>query len=251
MRHPRLVRYFKTPPEIIRLAVMMYVRYPWFWWNRLGTIFAAEIRRSRVKAMRSLRQLFRVSRNCDGMRRNQSRMLASGFLSSAIFFSNHCSMTIFDSIKCLAPSRPSGPGTATGALRHGGGSTPGTPHEPSSASQSNDVPSRVDQEARPLSSGKRMAAATRPARPSSEDRTRPGGTTPLVTQSASSHSTSFNAAPSHCASSVKFLNVRAVAARYGVGGATIWRWLKTGVAAVQHYTPHSARHFLAAFGNRM
>nr|WP_284179110.1 IS6 family transposase [Rhabdaerophilum sp. SD176] len=60
---------------MIRLAVMMYVRYPLslrnvedllhgrgidiahetvrFWWSRFGTIFAAEIRRSRVQAMRS------------------------------------------------------------------------------------------------------------------------------------------------------------------------------------------------------
>jgi putative transposase len=59
-------RYFKTSPEIIRLAVMMYVRFPSslrnvegllherdinisheavrFWWNRFGPLFAAEIR---------------------------------------------------------------------------------------------------------------------------------------------------------------------------------------------------------------
>jgi len=28
MSNPRILRYFKTSPEIIRLAVMMYVRYP-------------------------------------------------------------------------------------------------------------------------------------------------------------------------------------------------------------------------------
>jgi putative transposase len=77
MRHSRIFRYFKTSPEVIRLAVMMYVRYPLslrnvedllhergidithetvrFWWNRFGTIFAAEIRRSRVHSMRSFR----------------------------------------------------------------------------------------------------------------------------------------------------------------------------------------------------
>jgi putative transposase len=77
MNNPRIFRYFKTSPEIIRLAVMMYVRYPLslrnvedllhergidithetvrFWWNRFGTICAAEIRRSRVQAMRSFR----------------------------------------------------------------------------------------------------------------------------------------------------------------------------------------------------
>ena len=74
MSNPPIFRYFKTSPEIIRLAVMMYVRYPLslrnvedrlhergidithetvrYWWNRFGTIFAAEIRRSRVQAMR-------------------------------------------------------------------------------------------------------------------------------------------------------------------------------------------------------
>jgi putative transposase len=73
MSSPRIFRDFKTSPEIIRLAVMMYVRYPLslrnvedllhergtdithetvrFWWNRFGTIFAAEIRRNRVQAM--------------------------------------------------------------------------------------------------------------------------------------------------------------------------------------------------------
>lgn len=77
MSHTRIFRYFKTSPEIIRLAVMMYVRYPLslrnvedllhergidityetvrFWWNRFGTVFAAEIRRNRVQAMRHFR----------------------------------------------------------------------------------------------------------------------------------------------------------------------------------------------------
>ncbi|MFZ3584022.1 IS6 family transposase, partial [Loktanella sp. DJP18] len=67
-------RYFKTSPEIIRLAVMLYVRFPLslrnvedllhergieishetvrFWWNRFGPLFAAEIRRRRVDRMR-------------------------------------------------------------------------------------------------------------------------------------------------------------------------------------------------------
>ena len=77
MSKPRIFRYFKTSPEIIRLAVMMYVRYPLslrnvedllhergidithetvrFWWNRFGTIFAAEIGRNRVQVMRAFR----------------------------------------------------------------------------------------------------------------------------------------------------------------------------------------------------
>ena len=69
MRNP--FRYFKTSPEIIRLAVMMYVRFPLSlrqvedllhergidisyetvraWWNRFGPVFAAEIRKRRVR----------------------------------------------------------------------------------------------------------------------------------------------------------------------------------------------------------
>ena len=68
-------KYFKTSPEIIRLAVIMYVWYPlsvrnvedllhergidfshetiWFWWNRFGTLFASEIRKRRVQKLRS------------------------------------------------------------------------------------------------------------------------------------------------------------------------------------------------------
>jgi putative transposase len=59
-KHPAF-RYFKPGPEVIRLAVMMYVRFPlslrnaedllhergvdvshetiWFWWNRFGPMF--------------------------------------------------------------------------------------------------------------------------------------------------------------------------------------------------------------------
>ena len=65
---------FKTSPEIIRLAVMLYVRFPLslrnvedllhergidvshetvrFWWNRFGPMFASEIRRRRVQKLR-------------------------------------------------------------------------------------------------------------------------------------------------------------------------------------------------------
>ena len=61
-------RYFDSSPEVIRLVVMMYVKYPLslrnvedllahrgidichetvrLWWNRFGPMFAAEIRRS-------------------------------------------------------------------------------------------------------------------------------------------------------------------------------------------------------------
>ena len=65
-------RYFKTSPDIIRLTVMMYFRYPLSlrqvedllhergidisyetvraWWNRFGPMFAAEIRKKRAGA---------------------------------------------------------------------------------------------------------------------------------------------------------------------------------------------------------
>ena len=68
-------RYFKTSPEIIRLAVMLYVRFPLslrnvedllhergidvsheavrFWWHRFGPMFANEIRKRRVEGMKS------------------------------------------------------------------------------------------------------------------------------------------------------------------------------------------------------
>jgi len=66
-------RYFKTSPKIIRLAVMLYIRFPLslrnvedllrergieishetvrYWWNRFGPMFAAEIRGKRVESM--------------------------------------------------------------------------------------------------------------------------------------------------------------------------------------------------------
>ena len=71
-------RYFKTSSEIIRLAVMLYIRFPLslrnvedllhergieishekvrYWWNRFGPIFAAELRRKRVDRMRGCKQ---------------------------------------------------------------------------------------------------------------------------------------------------------------------------------------------------
>ena len=77
MTKPSPFRYFKTSPEIIRLAVMMYVRFPLslrnvedllhecgveishetvrFWWNRFGPLFAAEIRKRRIEGMKSSR----------------------------------------------------------------------------------------------------------------------------------------------------------------------------------------------------
>lgn len=75
MTQPSPFKWFKTSPEIIRLAVMMYVRFPLslrkvedllhergveishetvrFWWHRFRPMFAAEIRRRRIEGMRS------------------------------------------------------------------------------------------------------------------------------------------------------------------------------------------------------
>jgi putative transposase len=68
MRNP--FRYFNSSPEVIRLAVMMYIRYPLslrqvedllhergidvchetvrYWWTHFAPMFAAEIRKRRV-----------------------------------------------------------------------------------------------------------------------------------------------------------------------------------------------------------
>ena len=72
---PNPFRWFDSSPEVIRLVVMMYVRYPLslrnvedllfergidichetvrLWWNRFGPMFAGEIRRRRVQHMRA------------------------------------------------------------------------------------------------------------------------------------------------------------------------------------------------------
>ncbi len=69
---------FNSSPEVIRLVVMMYVRFPLslrdvedllfergidichetvrFWWNRFGPMFAADIKRQRISRMRGFRQ---------------------------------------------------------------------------------------------------------------------------------------------------------------------------------------------------
>jgi len=70
-------RHFHSSPEVIRLVVMMYVRFPLslrnvedllfergidlchetvrLWWTRFGPLFAADIRRQRVSRMRGFR----------------------------------------------------------------------------------------------------------------------------------------------------------------------------------------------------
>ena len=74
MIHISPFRYFKTSPEIIRLAGMMYVRFLLslrnvedllhergidishetigYWWNRIGPMFAADIKRKRIQSLR-------------------------------------------------------------------------------------------------------------------------------------------------------------------------------------------------------
>ncbi len=76
MKNP--FRYFKASPEIIRLAVMMYIGFPLslrqaedlrhergidicyetvrFWWNRFGPTFAAEIKKKSSAQMRTRTQ---------------------------------------------------------------------------------------------------------------------------------------------------------------------------------------------------
>ncbi len=76
MKNP--FRYFNSSPEVIRLTVMLYIRYPLslrqvedllfergidichetvrFWWNRFGPMFAAEIRRRRAESLRAIPQ---------------------------------------------------------------------------------------------------------------------------------------------------------------------------------------------------
>ena len=68
-------RYIKTSPDVIRLAVMLYARFPRllrnveallhergidvshetirFWWNRFGQMIATEIRKKRVSRTRA------------------------------------------------------------------------------------------------------------------------------------------------------------------------------------------------------
>ncbi len=74
---PSPFRHFNSSPEVIRLVVMMYVRFPLslrnvedllfergidlchetvrFWWNRFGPMFAGDIRRQRVSRMLDFR----------------------------------------------------------------------------------------------------------------------------------------------------------------------------------------------------
>jgi len=77
MTKSNLFKGFQSSPEIIRLAVMLYVRFPLslrnvedllhergveishesvrFWWHRFGPMFASEIRKRRIEGMKSSR----------------------------------------------------------------------------------------------------------------------------------------------------------------------------------------------------
>ncbi len=75
MTRPASFKYFETSPEIIRLSVMLYIRFSLsirnvedplhergidvshetvrYWWNRFGPMFVAEIRQKRVQQLRA------------------------------------------------------------------------------------------------------------------------------------------------------------------------------------------------------
>ena len=79
-------RYFKTSPEIILLAVMLYVRFPLslrnveellhersvdvsheairYWWHRFGPMFASEIRKRRMFGMKSSQWRWHLDGSC-------------------------------------------------------------------------------------------------------------------------------------------------------------------------------------------
>ena len=84
MKNHNPFRYFKTSPEIIRLAVMMYIRFPLslrnvedllhergvdichetvrYWWNRFGPLFAREIHKKTAPPFAKLFKLEMASR---------------------------------------------------------------------------------------------------------------------------------------------------------------------------------------------
>jgi transposase-like protein len=91
-------KYFKTSPEIIRLAVMMYIRFPLslrnvedllhergidichetvrYWWHRFGPRLASEIRKRRIGEMKSSRWANNLAENSHlPFRRRERAML--------------------------------------------------------------------------------------------------------------------------------------------------------------------------------
>jgi putative transposase len=73
MCKPKPFKYFNSSPEVIRLAVMMYVRFPLslrnvedllhergndishetirYWWKRFGPLFASRIKKRRIETL--------------------------------------------------------------------------------------------------------------------------------------------------------------------------------------------------------
>ena len=82
MSKPNPFKYFNSSPEVIRLAVMMYLRFPLslrnvedllhergidishetirYWWNRFGPLFARHIKKRRIEALRHSRWRWHV-----------------------------------------------------------------------------------------------------------------------------------------------------------------------------------------------
>ncbi len=84
-------KYYKTSPEIIKLAVMYYIRYPLslrqvedilhelgidvchetvrYWWNKFGALFSKEVKKQESSA-KSVEKAdvtaWKAKRNCDG-----------------------------------------------------------------------------------------------------------------------------------------------------------------------------------------
>ncbi len=85
MSNPNPFRYFRTSREVIRLAVMMYVRFPLplrnvedllhergidvsheavrYWWHRFGPLFAAEIKKT-LRSRNEVQPLAMASGRC-------------------------------------------------------------------------------------------------------------------------------------------------------------------------------------------
>ena len=106
-------RYFNSSPEVIRLAVMMYIRYPLslrqledilfergidichetvrFWWNRFGPMFAGEIRRRRVHGRNWSNWRWNLDEVCSATSRVRRRVAS---FKNVPEFSNRCLMRI-------------------------------------------------------------------------------------------------------------------------------------------------------------
>jgi putative transposase len=120
MRNP--FRYFKTSPEIIRLTVMLYVRFPLSlrqvedllhergidisyetvraWWNRFGPLFASEIKKQRLAAMHGFTQWRWQNSGVQSRYRNSLRCMLQ-FTTTSI---NNAISTAARNSKTIAPT---------------------------------------------------------------------------------------------------------------------------------------------------